>query len=116
MNENKTVQQIYENEYIPYSIKIGRLTSLLGVVTSFVPVIVLSFIFKVVPPIDAIIAAATIRISACLVYYFIEPISFQPVLGIPWNLYGIFVRQYFQPPRALLVCGAEGSGSGGGYP
>ncbi len=83
MNENKTVQQIYENEYIPYSIKIGRLTSLLGVVTSFVPVIVLSFIFKVVPPIDAIIAAATIRISACLVYYFIEPISFQPVLGIP---------------------------------
>ena len=47
MNENKTVQQIYENEYIPYSIKIGRLTSLLGVVTSFVPVIVLSFIFKV---------------------------------------------------------------------
>ena len=106
MNENKTVQQIYENEYIPYSIKIGRLTSLLGVVTSFVPVIVLSFIFKVVPPLDAIIAAATIRISACLVYYFIEPISFQPVLGIP-GTYMAFL--------SLLVCGAEGSRSGGGY-
>ena len=83
MNENQSVQQIYEKEYIPYSIKWGRFTSLLGVVTSFVPVIVLAFIFKVVPPIDAIIAAATIRISACLVYYFIEPISFQPILGIP---------------------------------
>lgn len=85
MNENQelTTQQIYDNEYIPYSIKWGRLTSLIGVVASFFPVIILSFVFKIVPPLDAIISAATIRISACLVYYFIEPISFQPVLGIP---------------------------------
>lgn len=86
MNENNaalTTQQIYDNEYIPYSIKWGRLTSLIGVAASFVPVIILAFVFKIVPAIDAIIAAATIRISACLVYYFIEPISFQPVLGIP---------------------------------
>ena len=80
MNET---QQIYEKEYIPYSIKWGRLTSLIGVAASFFPVIILSFVFKIVPAIDAIVAAATIRISACLVYYFIEPISFQPVLGIP---------------------------------
>ena len=83
MKDNQSVQQIYNDEYIPYSVKWGRLTSLLGVVASFVPVIVLAFIFKIVPPLDAIIAAATIRISACLVYYFIEPISYQPILGIP---------------------------------
>ena len=86
MNENETMQtaqQIYENEYIPYSIKWGRLTSLIGVVASFVPVAVLAIVFDVMPALDAIVAAATIRISACLVYYFIEPISFQPVLGIP---------------------------------
>ncbi len=86
MNENETMQttqQIYENEYIPYSIKWGRLTSLIGVVASFVPVAVLAIVFDVMPALDAIVATATIRISACLVYYFIEPISFQPVLGIP---------------------------------
>ena len=83
MNEEMTTQQIYDQEYIPYSIKWGRLTSLIGVATSFFPVVILSFVFKVVPALDAIAAAATIRISACLVYYFIEPISFQPVLGIP---------------------------------
>ena len=83
MNEEMTTQQIYDQEYIPYSIKWGRLTSLLGVAASFFPVVILSFVFKVVPALDAIAAAATIRISACLVYYFIEPISFQPVLGIP---------------------------------
>lgn len=82
-NENLSSQQIYDKEYIPYCVKWGRLTSLIGVVASFMPVIILSFVFKVVPALDAIIAAATIRISACLVYYFIEPISFQPVLGIP---------------------------------
>ena len=83
MNDNVNVQKIYDEEYIPYSIKWGRLTSLLGVAASFFPVIILSFVFKIVPALDAIVAAATIRISACLVYYFIEPISFPPVLGIP---------------------------------
>ena len=83
MNEEMTTQQIYDQEYIPYSIKWGRLTSLIGVAASFFPVVILSFVFKVVPALDAIAAAATIRISACLVYYFIEPISFRPVLGIP---------------------------------
>ena len=83
MNEEMTTQQIYDQEYIPYSIKWGRLTSLIGVAASFFPVVILSFVFKVVPALDPIVAAATIRISACLVYYFIEPISFQPVLGIP---------------------------------
>ena len=83
MNEEMTTQQIYDQEYIPYSIKWGRLTSLIGVAASFFPVVILSFVFKVVPALDAIAAAATLRISACLVYYFIEPISFQPVLGIP---------------------------------
>ena len=83
MNEEMTTQQIYDQEYIPYSIKWGRLTSLIGVAASFFPVVILSFVFKVAPALDAIVAAATIRISACLVYYFIEPISFQPVLGIP---------------------------------
>ena len=50
---------------------------------SFAPLVILAVVFKIMPPLNAILAAATIRISACLVYYFIEPISFQPVLGIP---------------------------------
>ena len=64
MNEEMTTQQIYDQEYIPYSIKWGRLTSLIGVAASFFPVVILSFVFKVVPALDAIAAAATIRISA----------------------------------------------------
>jgi hypothetical protein len=81
--EEKTTQQIYSEEYIPFCVKWGRRTSLLGVVASFFPVFILAVVFKVVPPLNAIISAATIRISACAVYYFIEPISYQPVLGIP---------------------------------
>ncbi len=83
MNEQLSSQEIYNNEYIPYCIKWGRLTSLIGAAASFLPVLILSFVFDIIPAFDAIVAAATIRISACLVYYFIEPISFQPVLGIP---------------------------------
>ena len=82
-NQNLTIQQVYDKEYSPYCIKWGRLTSLVGVVVSFAPLVILAVVFKIMPPLNAILAAATIRISACLVYYFIEPISFQPVLGIP---------------------------------
>ncbi|MEA4966380.1 MAG: hypothetical protein VB055_11250 [Oscillospiraceae bacterium] len=86
MNE-KSVQATsvssFKNDYIPYCVKWGRLTSLFGVAASFLPVIILAVIFRVMPTWEAIAAAATIRVSACLVYYFIEPISYQPVLGIP---------------------------------
>ena len=44
MNETPSTQQIYDNEYIPYSVKWGRLTSLIGVVASFVPVVVLAVV------------------------------------------------------------------------
>ena len=46
MNEEMTTQQIYDQEYIPYSIKWGRLTSLIGVAASFFPVVILSFVFR----------------------------------------------------------------------
>lgn len=85
--ENYSVQESsgssFKKDYIPYCVKWGRLTSLLGVAASFLPVIILAVVFKVMPTWEAIVAAASIRISACLVYYFIEPISYQPVLGIP---------------------------------
>ena len=44
MNENvsMTKEEIYSKDYIPYSIKYGRMTSLIGVVASFVPLIVLA--------------------------------------------------------------------------
>ena len=75
--------RIYNEEYIPYCVKWGSATSLLGALLSFAPIAVLSFVYKVIPPFEAIMAAALIRVSACFVYYFIEPIAFQPVLGIP---------------------------------
>lgn len=83
MDEKLTAQEIYDKEYIPYCVKCGRITSLLGAVLGFLPLVVLAVVFDVMPAIDAIIVAATIRISACVVYYFVEPVSFQPVLGIP---------------------------------
>ena len=51
MNENvsMTKEEIYSKDYIPYSIKYGRMTSLIGVAASFVPLIVLALVFGVMP-------------------------------------------------------------------
>ena len=63
MNETPSTQQIYDNEYIPYSVKWGRLTSLIGVVASFVPGVVLAVVFDIMPAFDAIVTAADVTHS-----------------------------------------------------
>ena len=45
-NQNLTIQQVYDKEYIPYCIKWGRLTSLVGVVVSFAPLVILAVVAR----------------------------------------------------------------------
>lgn len=75
----------YEGVYIPDIIKIGKLTSLLGVLVAFGPAIVLATVFGIVPPWGAV-GQAFINIAGAVgVIWIIEPVSYFPILGIPGN-------------------------------
>ena len=73
----------YSSTYMPSIIKWGKITMLLGIVTCFLPAIIISFVYGYVPPFSAILAGTISQISVSGAFYVVEPISYFPILGIP---------------------------------
>ncbi|MCQ2373093.1 MAG: hypothetical protein MJ050_03340 [Phascolarctobacterium sp.] len=78
--ENKN--SYYNDTYIPSIISFGRITNLLGVAFAFLPALVLCFVYNIYPPVSAVIAGVVMQVSVSGVFWFVEPISYFPVLGI----------------------------------
>lgn len=79
-NNNKTV---YEKEFIPYIMKWGLRTNLLGALLGLVPLFAVIIFFGAAPPWAAMLAAFLTVAASEGVMWFMEPISFFPVLGVP---------------------------------
>lgn len=79
MEEKKDV---FDGVYLPYIIKWGKITNWLGVLLSFGPALVLAVIFKIVPPVNAIITAFIAIASAVGINWILEPISYFPIVGV----------------------------------
>ena len=77
------VKSIYNEEYLPFMIRYGRLTPSLGIIAALVPGIILSFGFGIMPPISALLASTMAIVSMSAPNYIIEPVSYSPILGIP---------------------------------
>ena len=73
----------FSQEYMPFIVRWGRITNLLGVVLCFLPPLVLTFGFGFNPGLTAIITGALAQVSGSCIFWFVEPISYFPVLGIP---------------------------------
>ncbi len=80
MDNNKN-QAYYENFTKPI-IRTGRWTLLVSVALCFLPAIYLWIRYGALPPINSIITGWFLIVSIYGTYYFIEPISFFPVLGM----------------------------------
>lgn len=72
----------YENDYVPYIIKWGRITNISGALLSFLPCLLILFVFNIKAPISAVIKASVNQLSASFAYYFVDPIAFFPILGL----------------------------------
>lgn len=79
--ENSKDQAYYENFTKPI-IKTGKWTLLLAVAFCFLPAIYLWIRYGALPPVKSIITGWFLIASIYGSYYFIEPISFFPVLGM----------------------------------
>lgn len=107
MKQNKSV---YQNQFIPYINKWGRRTNLLAVVLSLGPALVLLTVFEIVPPAGAITGAFLSVVATFGIFWFIEPISYYPVLGIP-GTYMAFLSGNISNLR--LPCAAAAQESAG---
>lgn len=73
----------YDGVYLPYINKWGKITNWLGVLLSFGPALVLAVIYKIIPPVSAIITGFIAIASAVGVVWIVEPISYFPIIGVP---------------------------------
>lgn len=78
--ENKN--QVFDGIYLPYIVKWGKITSWLAILISFGPALVLAVVYGIIPPVSAIITAFIAMASAVGVNWFVEPISYFPVIGV----------------------------------
>ncbi|SRR5690554_1565351 len=73
----------FQGDYMSYIVKWGTITNLLGCLFAFLPAIVVTFIYGYKPPISAVFAGFIMQASVSGVFWFVEPISYFPVLGVP---------------------------------
>ena len=74
-------QDYYNKEYVPQVNKIGKITGYLGVLLSFTPALVLAVVYGILPKPAALLTAFISGASAFGVLWFVEPISYFPVVG-----------------------------------
>lgn len=75
--------EYYQKTYMPGIIKTGKWTSWVGALLVFAPAIAVTFFFGIRPDKGPFAVAILAQISVNAVWWFIEPISFFPILGVP---------------------------------
>ena len=82
MNETSTSNNIFRGEFLPWIIKWGRATNLLGVVLVFGPCLALA-LQGIFPSWAAFGAALAVQLPLSASAYIREPISYFTMLGVP---------------------------------
>lgn len=72
----------YHEKYLPSVVRIGKLTCLLGGILCFIPAIIVTWGFGIVPTKAALVSVITAQLTINAAYWILEPISFFPVLGV----------------------------------
>lgn len=80
----------YKKEYMPRINKIGKTTGYLGVLVAFTPALVLAMVYGIIPKPAALLTAFISGVSGFGVLWFVEPISYFPVIG-PAGTYMAFL-------------------------
>lgn len=75
------MKDFYTEEYMPKVNKIGKFTGYVGVLVAFIPAVVLAIVFGILPKPAALLTAFISGASAFGVLWFVEPISYFPVVG-----------------------------------
>lgn len=73
----------YKDTYIPEINKTGKITGWIGIVLVFLPPLAAMFLWDIIPAKKPLMIAITAQLSVNAVWWFIEPISFFPILGVP---------------------------------
>ena len=83
-------ENFYSLEYLPKMHRIGKIIGVLAVLASFMPALTLGVVYGLWPDMAALGTAAVSAIASFGVLWFVEPLSYYPVVG-PMGTYMAFV-------------------------
>ena len=83
-------ENFYSLEYLPKMHRIGKIIGVLAVLVSFMPALTLGVVYGLWPDMAALGTAAVSAIASFGVLWFVEPLSYYPVVG-PMGTYMAFV-------------------------
>jgi hypothetical protein len=100
--------KVYSEEYIPSIIRWGRFTNTIGFLLGLGPPIMLYALYGYQPPFAAIMAGFVAQASVSGVFWFVEPISYFPIFGIPAT-YQAFLSGNIANLRLPVAAAAQAS-------
>lgn len=81
MEKENIKNDFYAKEYVPSMNRIGKITGYLGVLISFMPLLVIGVGYGIIPDWAALLTAFISVASAVGIMWVIEPVMYFPVLG-----------------------------------
>lgn len=75
------MDNFYQDTYLPKASRLGKITGYLGVVVAFTPAVMMALVYGILPRPAALLTAFISGASAFGVLWFVEPISYFPVIG-----------------------------------
>jgi len=80
---------IYQDSFLTPIIRWGRAINIIACFLAFSPAIYLWLVFDALPPVSAIIQASiATTLGFSVVFWFVEPLSYFPLLGVPGTYMG----------------------------
>ena len=80
---NAEQQNVFDNDYMPYIIKWGKITCWVSIPLIFIPAIALMVFYGATPSINGIMSGLISLVSAMLAWYVVDPITLFPILHVP---------------------------------
>lgn len=100
--------EIFEKEYMPFAISWGKISCIVAMLIVYLPAIALILFFNARPDVGAIITGVIGIVSAYSAWYFVDPITLFPILGVP-GMYMTYVSgnsKEIRGPAALQAMDA----------
>lgn len=80
---NTEQQSVFDNEYMPYIIKWGKITCWVSVPLIFIPALALMVFYGAAPSLNGIMTGLISLVSAMVAWYVVDPITLFPILHVP---------------------------------
>lgn len=102
---NEAQKKVYENDYMPYIIKWGKLTCWISIPLIMIPSLILMIFYGAKITLTGFITALIPLLGSMLAWYIVDPISLFPVLQVP-GLYMTYIAGNSKEIRAPAAIAA----------